>query len=81
MDAIRSSETSVHTRSTRRHIPETAFFIVTAMKTSNLTKTAIFEFSFPKNKPVNFMKYFAKLNQLVDYVHAATYKVNAETLS
>jgi hypothetical protein len=31
-EAIPSSETSVHTRSTRRHIPE-----VTAMKTSNLT--------------------------------------------
>jgi hypothetical protein len=34
---IRSSETSVNPGSTQRHIPET-FFIVTAVKTSNLTK-------------------------------------------
>jgi hypothetical protein len=36
MEAIRSSETSVLTRPTRQ-IPKTAFFIVTALKTSNLT--------------------------------------------
>jgi hypothetical protein len=36
MEAICSSETSVHTRSARRHIPEECF-IVTAVKTSNLT--------------------------------------------
>jgi hypothetical protein len=37
MEAIHSSETSVHTRSTRRHIPEkTASFIVTAVKPSIL---------------------------------------------
>jgi hypothetical protein len=27
MEAIRSSETSVHTRSTRRHIPEDSFLL------------------------------------------------------
>jgi hypothetical protein len=32
------SEMSVYTISTRRHIPEEAFFIVTAVKMSNLTK-------------------------------------------
>jgi hypothetical protein len=37
MDATRSSETSVYNKPTRRHIPETAFFIVTAVKTSNPT--------------------------------------------
>jgi hypothetical protein len=37
MEAVLSSETSVLTRATRRNIPETAFFIVTAVKTSNLT--------------------------------------------
>jgi hypothetical protein len=37
MEAIRFSETSVHARSTRLHIQETAFFIATAMKISNLT--------------------------------------------
>jgi hypothetical protein len=35
MEAIRSSETSVHTSSTRRTSQKTAFFIVTAVKTSN----------------------------------------------
>jgi hypothetical protein len=37
MEAILPSETSVHTRSTRRHIPEEAFFIVTVVKTTNPT--------------------------------------------
>jgi hypothetical protein len=38
MEALRSSETSVLIRATRRNIPKKAFFIVTAVKTSNLTK-------------------------------------------
>jgi hypothetical protein len=33
-----ASETSIRTRATWRHIPEDAFFIVTAVKTSNLTQ-------------------------------------------
>jgi hypothetical protein len=37
MEAIRSSETSVYAISTRRRIPEDGFFIVTVVKTSNLT--------------------------------------------
>jgi hypothetical protein len=37
MEALSPSETSVLTRATRRNIPETPFFIVTAVKTSNLT--------------------------------------------
>jgi hypothetical protein len=37
MEAICSSETSGHTRSTRRHIHKAAFFIVTGVITSNLT--------------------------------------------
>jgi hypothetical protein len=37
MEAIRSSETRVTKNATRRHIPEMTFFIVTAVKTSNLT--------------------------------------------
>jgi hypothetical protein len=36
-EAIRSSESSVLTRSTRRNIQKTTFFIVTAVKTSHLT--------------------------------------------
>jgi hypothetical protein len=36
-EAPGSSETSVLTRATRRNNPETPFFIVTAVKTSNLT--------------------------------------------
>jgi hypothetical protein len=38
MEAIRSSETSVNKISTWRHIPEDVFFIVIAVKTSNLTR-------------------------------------------
>jgi hypothetical protein len=37
-EVLSSSETSVLTRATRRNTPKTAFFIVTAVKTSNLTK-------------------------------------------
>jgi hypothetical protein len=36
-EALSSSEISVLTRDTRRNIPEEPFFIVTAVKTSNLT--------------------------------------------
>jgi hypothetical protein len=42
MEAISFSETSVLKRATRRNIPEVAIFIVTAVKTSNLTKLKIF---------------------------------------
>jgi hypothetical protein len=37
-EALSSSETSVITRATRRNIPKTQFFIVSALKTSNLTQ-------------------------------------------
>jgi hypothetical protein len=37
MEAIRFFENSVLIRATLRNIPEAAFFIVTAMKTSNVT--------------------------------------------
>jgi hypothetical protein len=37
METQLSSETSVLTRATRGNIPEETFFIVTAVKTSNLT--------------------------------------------
>jgi hypothetical protein len=40
------SETSVLTRATWRNIPEDAFFIVTAVKTSNLTYAFNFEETF-----------------------------------
>jgi hypothetical protein len=36
-ETVRSFETSVLTRATRRNIQKTAFFIVTAVKTLNLT--------------------------------------------
>jgi hypothetical protein len=36
MEAIPFSKSSVHTRTTRPHVPEATFFIVTAVKTSNL---------------------------------------------
>jgi hypothetical protein len=38
MEAIYFTETSVLTRATRRHIPDDGISIVTAVKTSNLTK-------------------------------------------
>jgi hypothetical protein len=38
MEALLFSETSVLTRATSRNIPEDGIFIVTAVKTSNLTK-------------------------------------------
>jgi hypothetical protein len=37
MEAIFSSETSVHTRSTQRHIPEDGILLSTALRTSDLT--------------------------------------------
>jgi hypothetical protein len=37
MEALSSSKTSVLTRAMQRNIPGDAFFIVTAMKNSNLT--------------------------------------------
>jgi hypothetical protein len=37
MAVIRTSETSILTRAAERHIQKTAFFIVTAVKVSNLT--------------------------------------------
>jgi hypothetical protein len=40
-EALSFSETSALTRATRRNIHKTAFFIVTAVKTSNLTKSKI----------------------------------------
>jgi hypothetical protein len=39
-EALSSSETSVLTRATQLNIPKTPFFIVTAVKTSNLTSSA-----------------------------------------
>jgi hypothetical protein len=38
MEVIYSSETLVLTRPTERNVPEDAFFIVTAMKTSKFTR-------------------------------------------
>jgi hypothetical protein len=43
----RSSETLVHTRSTRRHTSEDTFFIVTAVKTSDPSTYTVF-FSYPE---------------------------------
>jgi hypothetical protein len=40
MEATCSSETSELAKPTRRSIPENAFFIVTALKTSNLSSVA-----------------------------------------
>jgi hypothetical protein len=42
MEALLSSETSALTRAARRNIPERAFFIVTAVKSSNLTLSKTF---------------------------------------
>jgi hypothetical protein len=39
MEVTRSSEMSVLTKATRRTSQKTAFFLVTAVKTSNLTNT------------------------------------------
>jgi hypothetical protein len=41
MQAVQSAETSVLTRALRPHIPKLEFFIVTAVKTSNLTDSAL----------------------------------------
>jgi hypothetical protein len=41
-EALRSSDTSFITRATRRSIPETPFFIVTALKTSDLVEFRYF---------------------------------------
>jgi hypothetical protein len=38
MEAIRSSETSVHTRSTQRHVPEDGILHSHRLETSNLTE-------------------------------------------
>jgi hypothetical protein len=51
MDAIRSSETSVPIRTPRRNTHKTAFFIVTAVKTSELTDLSLLD---KVSRSVNF---------------------------
>jgi hypothetical protein len=56
MEAIPTSETSVLTRATRHHIPETAFFIVTAVKTLNLTTPVMF----PTDNTIYYLIFFSR---------------------
>jgi hypothetical protein len=67
MGAIRSSETSVPTRAAWHHIPEeTLFFVVTAVKTSNLTSfyCYIYTFHVPVNSPSEPKPKFCDMNNL-----------------
>jgi hypothetical protein len=57
MEAIHSSETSVHTRSTRRYIPEDDILHSDAMKTSNLTFSYVVHV-FLSQKKISFRELF-----------------------